>query len=60
MQNIKPLIFLFAVILVSSFIFIGSISNPVMAIPPQLIDDQFVFGPIAGLQKMKVVLLIGL
>ncbi len=51
MQNIKPLIFLFAVILVSSFIFIGSISNPVMAIPPQLIDDQFVFGPIAGLRK---------
>ncbi len=47
----KTLTLLFAAILVSSFVYIGSISNPVMAIPPQLIDDQFIFGPIAGLSE---------
>ena len=49
MQKFK--ISLFVVLLLTSFTFIGSISNPVMAIPPQLIDDQFVFGPIAGLSE---------
>ena len=51
MQNLKTLILLFAAIIVSSFVSIGSTSNPVMAIPPQFIDDQFVFGPIAGLSE---------
>lgn len=36
-------------IIVSRFVSIGSTSNPVTAIPPQFIDDQFVFGPIGGL-----------
>jgi hypothetical protein len=52
MQNLTTLtLLLFAAILVSSFVYIGSISNPIMAIPPQLIDDQFIFGPIAGLSE---------
>ncbi len=51
MQNLKTLTLLFAAILVSSFVYIGSISNPVNAIPPQLINDQFIFGPIAGLSE---------
>ena len=52
MQNLKTLTLLFtAAILVSSFVYIVSISNPVMAIPPQFIDDPFVFGPIAGLSE---------
>ncbi len=53
MQNLKTLTLLFAAILVSSFVYIGSISNPVKAVSPQLIDDQFVFGPIAGLTENK-------
>ena len=60
MQNFKELTLLFSAIIFSNFVYIGSISNPVMAIPPQFIDDQFVFGPILDFQKMKVVLLIGL
>ena len=60
MQNLKALTLLFSAIIFSNLVYIGSISNPVMAIPPQFIDDQFVFGPILDFQKMKVVLLIGL
>lgn len=51
MQNLKTLKLLFAAIIVSSFVSIGSTSNPVMAIPPPFIDDQFVFGPIARLSE---------
>jgi hypothetical protein len=51
MQNLKTLTLLFAAILVSSFVYVGYISNPVMAVPPQLIDDKFIFGPIAGLSE---------
>ena len=51
MQNLKTLTLFGAAIIVSSFVYIGSISNSVIAIPPQFIDDQFVFGPIAGLSE---------
>ena len=51
MQNLKILTLYGAAILVSSFVYIGSTSNSVIAIPPQFIDDQFVFGPIAGLSE---------
>ncbi len=51
MQNLKILTLFGAAILVSSFVYIGSTSNSVIAIPPQFIDDQFVFGPIAGLSE---------
>ena len=51
MKSLKTLTLLFAAILVSSFVYIGSISNPVMAVPPQLVNDQFIFGPIAGLSE---------
>jgi hypothetical protein len=53
MQNLKTLILLFVAIIVSSFVSIGSTSKPIMAIPPQIIDDQFVFGPIAGLSESE-------
>jgi len=51
MQNFKELTLLFSAIIFSNFVYIGSISNPVMAILPQFIDDQFVFGPISGLSE---------
>ncbi len=49
MQNFRLLFFV--VLLLSGFVYTGSISNPVMAVPSQLIDDQFVFGPITGLSE---------
>ena len=51
MQTLKTLTLLFAAILVSGFVYIGSASNPVMAVHPQLINDRFIFGPIAGLSE---------
>ena len=49
MQNYN--LFFFVVLLLSGFVYLGPISNHVMAVPSQLIDDKFVFGPIAGLSE---------
>jgi len=51
MKTLKTLTLLFAAILVSSFGYTEFISNPVMAVPPHLIDENFIFGPIAGLSQ---------
>jgi hypothetical protein len=51
MKTFKILTLLFAAILVSSFGYTEFISNHVIAVPPHLIDEKFIFGPIAGLSQ---------
>lgn len=49
MQNLK--ILLFTAILITSFTSIGSILNTVKAISSDYLDDEYIFGPIAGLSE---------
>ncbi|MDF0682509.1 MAG: hypothetical protein P0116_16245 [Candidatus Nitrosocosmicus sp.] len=50
MRNLRALLFATA-LLIASFASISSVSNFVSAIPSEIIDDQFVFGPIVGLSE---------